>query len=170
MILLYPVNSGMTLPVFRPPSSTLLASLDLLELLPGQTAWLAFHLEVQANSVTYFNCAEKSSLVSSSSQLSSHRCVLSPGTSVSSCVQSAITQSSAPCLSKHSSPRCVPSCDQNMANILSTGKSSNSSSSSSAAAGFPSFDGGALLSAALEAGAEPDVGAADITRGFEVRG
>jgi hypothetical protein len=39
--------------------------------------------------MAHFSCAEKSSLVSSSSQLSSHRCVLSPGTSVSSCVQSA---------------------------------------------------------------------------------
>jgi hypothetical protein len=51
-----------------------------------------------------------------------------------------------------------------MAHVLSTGKSSNSSSSSSAAAGFPSFDGGVVLSgeaAGLGAGAAPD-GAADI--------
>jgi hypothetical protein len=49
--------------------------------------------------LTYFNCAEKSSLVSSSSQLSSQRCVLLPGTSVSSCVQSvAIEVSFGSCL------------------------------------------------------------------------
>jgi hypothetical protein len=40
-------------------------------------------------SPTYFNCAEKSSFVSSSSQLSSHKCIFPLGKSVFSSVQSA---------------------------------------------------------------------------------
>jgi hypothetical protein len=68
--------------------STLLARFDLLKLLPVQIVSCDSQ-PICCN--THFSCAEKSSLVSSSSQLSSHRCVLSPGTSVSSCVQSAST-------------------------------------------------------------------------------
>lgn len=78
---------------------------------------------------THFNCFEKSSLVSSSSQLSSHKCVFcSPGTSASSCGQSNHSEfcQRVTYASRSNSCCCLPS----------TGKSSNSSSSSSAAAGF----------------------------------
>ena len=74
----------------------------------------------------YFSCFEKSSFSSSSSQLSSQRCALPPGTSASSCVQSArreICQHTHGCKGGRgpSILECSPS----------TGKSSNSSSSSS---------------------------------------
>jgi hypothetical protein len=72
---------------------------------------------------TYFNCFEKSSLVSSSSQLSSQRCVFPPGTSASSCGQSRTSQHVYLAFVYNST-------------VPSTGKSSNSSSSSSAATGF----------------------------------
>ena len=70
-------------------SSMFLASLDLLQFLPVGIGLVKL-LQTSQPSATNLNCAEKSSLVSSSSQLSSHKCVLSPGTSVSSCVQSVI--------------------------------------------------------------------------------
>lgn len=77
-------------------SLTLFLTLDLRQLLsacivsvPATLSW--------ATSTTYFNCFEKSSLVSSSSQLSSHKCVVPPscpgGTSLSSGAQSAAYQS-----------------------------------------------------------------------------
>src|ERR1700712_2079847 len=76
---------------------------------------------------THFSCAEKSSLVSSSSQLSSHKCVFPLGKSVFSSVQSVTTALVlVPKLAKAISFTIVPS----------AGKSSNSSSSSSFAAGF----------------------------------
>src|SRR5882757_1465740 len=54
--------------------------------------------------LTYFNCLLKSSFSSSSSQLSSQRCVVPPGTSVSSCDQSVHTALAFPRVLKDSSP------------------------------------------------------------------
>jgi hypothetical protein len=61
---------------------------DLLQLLPG---WNVSFVHVCIISgVPYANCFEKSSFASSSSQLSSHRCWLPLGSSVSSSAQSIV--------------------------------------------------------------------------------
>lgn len=73
---------------------------------------------------THFSCTEKSSVVSSSSQLSSQRCVFVPCAPTSSSL--AQSKIAGQLVLYHSPERSVPS----------TGKSSNSSSSSSCAAGF----------------------------------
>lgn len=164
-----------SVPLANAPSLPLLAGLDLFELLP-----IAHDQSCSVNGhgykATYFNCAEKSSLVSSSSQLSSHRCVLSPGTSASSCVQSEkhICQ---PNSASHRSSRAIahplPTRISNRhraaqrSNVLSTGKSSNSSSSSNAAAGFWSFVGWVFASdviALVVGGTAPVAGAPDMLR------
>ena len=83
---------------------------------------------------TYFNCTEKSSVVSSSSQLSSHRCVFVPCAPTSSSFAQSITHQHHVHIILHQQfPDifCLPS----------TGKSSNSSSSSSCAAGFCGWRG-----------------------------
>lgn len=84
---------------------TPLRGLDLLQFLPGVavsnmsssrhhhgTGIMPREVLVDANPVTYLSCVEKSSFVSSSSQLSSHKCCvapLPPAASVSSSAQSA---------------------------------------------------------------------------------
>jgi hypothetical protein len=150
-------------------SSTFLASLDLLQFLPVGIRLVKL-LQTSQPSATNLNCAEKSSLVSSSSQLSSHRCVLSPGTSVSSCVQSVIIWSLTFPFLVHRVPPKGSDVDGIRHNILSTGKSSNSSSSSNAAAGFTSFDESALFSddVALVVGTAPAFGAADMIKECEM--
>lgn len=158
-----PVNSITIVHIMFSRQRFLLASTFLSSSLIVQ---LASCLLEQWYASAYFSCAEKSSLVSSSSQLSSHKCVLSPGTSVSSCVQSAITHNQQ-LPSRQVSP-CHefvhPQRPKHEGNIPSTGKSSNSSSSSNAVAAFVSFVWSAFLSAAvaLAAGAAPEAGAADM--------
>lgn len=74
-----------------------LARLDLFQFLPNeqqhperQPPHLLDHLRLSHNPITHLSILAKSSLVSSSSQLSSHRCALAspPGISVSSSPQS----------------------------------------------------------------------------------
>lgn len=86
---------------------------------------------------TYLNCTANSSLVSSSSQLSSQRCVFPPGICVSSSVQSTPHQYTLLFL-----PNPPSGC---WGDLPSAGKSSNSSSSSSCAAGFFSTAGSPFL-------------------------
>jgi hypothetical protein len=119
---------------------------------------------------TNLSCTANSSLVSSSSQLSSQRCVLPPGICVSSSVQSATRQQTVPRV--FASSRCAFSGFR----VPSAGKSSNSSSSSSCAAGFfsaagsPFFDlsSVAALVVAAEPWAAPDI--VTVFRGVRRRG
>lgn len=67
-----------------------LVRLDLVQLRPEVHVSILTIPNQSRKPITHFNCFEKSSLVSSSSQLSSHKCVdpPSPGTSCSSAGQS----------------------------------------------------------------------------------
>jgi len=87
-------------------------------------------------SETHFNCTEKSSLVSSSSQLSSHKCVLFPPCCCCCCAptSSSLDQSEPERFGQYGFDW-ISLCGGILACLLpSTGKSSNSSSSSSCAA------------------------------------
>lgn len=147
----------------------LLVAPDFFELLSATIVGTESSTRRNIPDHTHFSCFEKSSLVSSSSQLSSHRCVFppSPGTSVSSCGQSRQT----PQRKEKNQSR-----DYNIyrseSNRKSTrgetapsiGKSSNSSSSSSAVVGFCGSldpeDADGSASTGFAAGPEPSGAAA----------
>src|SRR5690242_11930182 len=80
------------------PSSSASSFPNLLQLFPeSQLAPTQSHNQPQSRrqtKPTYLNCTAKSSFVSSSSQLSSHRCALPLGICVSSSFQSSIGKSS----------------------------------------------------------------------------
>lgn len=67
---------------------------QLLQLVPTIGLGHFFHISTTGNASTNLSWLAKSSVVSSSSQLSSHRCVLSPWVCVSSSPQSALAVSS----------------------------------------------------------------------------
>lgn len=116
---------------------------------------LHFRCVVDPASKTYLRALLKSSFSSSSSQLSSHKCVVPPGTVASSCVQS---------VNDHVISICYGHLLYCEFISPSTGKSSNSSSSSSkAGACFTGFDACAgsascvLVGSSFAVGAEEDM-------------
>ncbi len=156
----FPTSLAMCRAVYL-PSLTFFSS----SLYCSQSCHPLFHLHWRQIN-TYFNCLLKSSFSSSSSQLSSHRCVVPPGTSVSSCDQSRE--------SKHVSRYLVGfgvGRGHGAVYVPSTGKSSNSSSSSSMAGpcvetGLEVLEGSAsLLCVGCSFAVGAEVSFEDIVRG-----
>jgi len=138
---------------FSDPISTLLASLDLLELLPG-TQTSASNIRRSPSRHLLQLRREVLARIIIVPALLPQVCVVGRNLSLFLRPVCDLSAFSSPPSSAIPSPLIRQ-------NILSTGKSSNSSSSSRAAAGLTSLVASAL-SAAFVGGAAPDVGAADM--------